>query len=108
MPVPPPVIRAWRPSSHLPSIAIPHWPMLVTVARRPRMKLAILETGRPPGGLADQFGDYPSMFRRMLGEGFDIDTFDVAAGELPADPAAYDAYLITGSPAGVYDPLPWI
>src|SRR5829696_5474410 len=72
------------------------------------MKLAILETGRPPGDLADRFGDYPSMFARTLGEGFEIRAFDVAAGELPADPAAYDAYLITGSPAGVYDPLPWI
>ena len=72
------------------------------------MKLAILETGRPPGNLADQFGDYPTMFARMLGDGFDIETFNVAASELPADPAAYDAYLITGSPAGVYDPLPWI
>ena len=72
------------------------------------MKLAILETGHPPGDLADQFGDYPAMFGRMLGDDFDIATFDVAAGELPTDPAAYDAYLITGSPAGVYDPLPWI
>jgi GMP synthase-like glutamine amidotransferase len=73
------------------------------------MKLAILETGRPPGDLAERFGDYPSMFARMLsGEGIDIESFDVAAGELPADPATYDAYLITGSPAGVYDPLPWI
>jgi GMP synthase-like glutamine amidotransferase len=72
------------------------------------MKLAVLETGRPPGDLADRFGDYPAMFARMLGDDFEIDTFDVAAGELPSDPAAYDAYLITGSPAGVYDPLPWI
>jgi GMP synthase-like glutamine amidotransferase len=72
------------------------------------MKLAVLETGRPPGDLADRFGDYPAMFARMLGDDFEIDTFDVAAGELPKDPAAYDAYLITGSPAGVYDPLPWI
>jgi GMP synthase-like glutamine amidotransferase len=72
------------------------------------MKLAILETGRPPAKLVERFGDYPTMFRRMLGAGFHIDSFDVAAGELPADPGAYDAYLITGSPAGVYDPLPWI
>lgn len=72
------------------------------------MKIAILETGRPPGELAERFGDYPAMFERMLGEGFDVETFDVAAGELPSDPAAHEAYLITGSPAGVYDPLPWI
>ena len=72
------------------------------------MKLAILETGRPPGDLVQRFGDYPSMFVRMLGGGFAIDTFDAAAGELPTDAREYDAYLITGSPAGVYDPLPWI
>jgi GMP synthase-like glutamine amidotransferase len=72
------------------------------------MKLAILETGRPPGDLEQKFGNYPSMFARMLGPEFQIETFDVAAGNLPADPAARSAYLITGSPAGAYDPLPWI
>lgn len=72
------------------------------------MKLGILETGRPPGDLSERFGSYPSMFAQMLGDGFEITTYDVAAGELPPDPAAHDAYLITGSPAGVYDPLPWI
>ena len=49
------------------------------------MKLAILETGRPPGKLAEQFGDYPAMFGEMLGPGFAVETFDVAAGELPGD-----------------------
>lgn len=72
------------------------------------MKLAILETGRPPAALVERFGDYPAMFERMLGSGFELARFDVAAGELPDDPSAHDAYLITGSPAGVYDPLPWI
>ena len=71
------------------------------------MKVAILETGRPPGNLADVFGDYPAMFARLLGPGFEIESFDVQAGELP-EPGAHAAYLITGSPAGVYDPLPWI
>jgi GMP synthase-like glutamine amidotransferase len=71
------------------------------------MKLAILETGRPPGDLAERFGDYPRMFADMLGEGFEIDTFDVQAGHFP-NPAGRDAVLITGSPAGVYEPLPWL
>ena len=31
-----------------------------------------------------------------------------AAGALPASPAACSAYVLTGSPAGVYDDLPWI
>ena len=72
------------------------------------MKLAILETGRPPGDLQARFGSYPAMFARMLGPEFDFESFDVQAGELPSDPHAHHAYLITGSPAGVYDPLPWI
>ncbi len=72
------------------------------------MKLAILETGRPPGDLAERFGDYPAMFARLLGPQFELEPFDIAAGELPTDPARHEAYLVTGSPAGVYDPLPWI
>jgi GMP synthase-like glutamine amidotransferase len=72
------------------------------------MKIAILETGRPPGDLAIEFGDYPSMFREMLGPEFDAVSFHVQSGELPDHPGEYPAYLITGSPAGVYDPLPWI
>ena len=71
------------------------------------MKVGILETGRPPGQLAEEFGDYPAMMRRMLGDGFEIESFDVQAGELP-DAGAHYACLLTGSPAGVYDPLPWI
>ena len=72
------------------------------------MKLAILETGRPPGKLAAEHGDYPTMFGRMLGPGFAIESFDVQAGDLPADADDFPAYLITGSPAGVYELLPWI
>jgi GMP synthase-like glutamine amidotransferase len=72
------------------------------------MKLAILETGHPPGDLASRFGNYPAMFTQMLGPEFEIENFNVPAGELPSDPTSHHAYLITGSPAGVYDLLPWI
>src|SRR5690348_1102898 len=71
------------------------------------MKVAILETGYPPGNLGDEFGDYPAMFASLLGPEFEIESFDVQAGHLPEEPV-HGAYLITGSPAGVYDPLPWI
>ena len=71
------------------------------------MKLAILETGRPPDKLAERFGDYPAMFARLLGDGFEIATFDAQRGQLPG-PADHYSYLITGSPAGVYEALPWI
>ena len=33
------------------------------------MKVAILETGRPPGNLADAFGDYPAMFAQAARPG---------------------------------------
>ena len=71
------------------------------------MKLAILETGRPPGDLAQRFGDYPKMFAEMLGPDFAVQSFDVTAGDFP-DPAAHDAILITGSPAGVYEEHAWL
>ena len=71
------------------------------------MRIAALETGVPPGDLAERFGDYPDMFERLLGLG-PMDRFDVERSHFPAAPQDYDAYLITGSPAGVYDPLPWI
>lgn len=72
------------------------------------MRLAILETGYPPGNLADEFGNYPQMFERLLGPDFEVSVYDVQAGELPAHHEDHPAYLVTGSPAGVYDPLPWI
>jgi len=71
------------------------------------MKVAILETGRPPGRLAAEFGDYPAMFADMLGPGFELQNFDVTSGMLPPR-GAHHAYLITGSPAGAYEELPWI
>jgi GMP synthase-like glutamine amidotransferase len=71
------------------------------------MKLAILETGRPPGDLAQRLGDYPKMFAEMLGPDFAVQSFDVTAGDFP-DPAAHDAMLITGSPAGVYEEHAWL
>jgi GMP synthase-like glutamine amidotransferase len=72
-----------------------------------RVKIAALETGVPPPPLADEFGSYPDMFAQLLGQGFEIESFDVQRGHFP-DAAAYDAFLVTGSPAGVYDRLPWI
>lgn len=72
------------------------------------MRLGILETGAPPSGLDAEFGDYPVMFRRLLGAGYDYRTFDAAAGELPDRPQACDAYVITGSPASAYEDAEWI
>ena len=71
--------------------------------------MGILKTGRPPKPAVERFGDYPAMFRRLLGEdAYAWRTYAVDEGELPADAAEQDAYLITGSSCGVYDPEPWI
>ena len=72
------------------------------------MSIGILETGRTPAHLVDQHGRYDTMMRRMLGSGFSATTYDVTSGELPLRAEAHDAYLITGSPAGVYDRFAWI
>jgi len=72
------------------------------------LKIGLLETGNPPGDLAETYGGYAAMFEALLGPEHTYRVYDVQKGELPADPAENDAYVITGSAAGVYDPLPWI
>lgn len=70
-------------------------------------RIAILETGAPPPSLAETHGDYPAMFRALLGDGYAFETFRAQAGEWP-EPEAFDAAVITGSAAGVYEEAPWI
>ncbi|MBU1539499.1 MAG: type 1 glutamine amidotransferase [Alphaproteobacteria bacterium] len=70
-------------------------------------RIAILETGAPPPAMAAAHGDYPAMFRDLLGEAFDFETFDVQAGQWP-EAGDFDAAIITGSAAGVYEDAPWI
>jgi len=73
------------------------------------MQIGILAAGRPPRALAPQFGDYPSMFQRLLdGRGYTWRTFDTPAGDYPERPEDCDAYIVTGAAAGVYDGDPWI
>lgn len=71
------------------------------------MEIGILRTGAPPGDLA-RFGRYDDMFGRLLGPDFTLRGYDVQAGELPSGGDAHPAFLVTGSAAGVYEPLPWI
>lgn len=72
------------------------------------MKIGILETGAPPPGLIEKFGDYGGMFRALLGPAHSYVSYDVAGGVLPERADEVQAYVITGSAAGVYDDLPWI
>jgi GMP synthase-like glutamine amidotransferase len=73
------------------------------------LRIAVLETGRPPEPLEPRFGRYPAMFEELLGTGGgrSFKGYAVTEGDWPA-PGEADAILVTGSPAGAYDPLPWI
>jgi len=72
------------------------------------LRLGVVKTGRPPRPAIAEFGTYPDMFMRLLGPDFDYRVYAVDEGEVPETPEACDAYLVTGSACGVYDPLPWI
>ena len=73
------------------------------------MKIGILKTGRPPRPAIPQFGTYPDMFMELLGrDAYDWRTYAADEGEYPAAPEDCDAYIVTGSAAGVYDDDPWI
>jgi GMP synthase-like glutamine amidotransferase len=75
------------------------------------MKITILETGRAPGRLAEDYPLYPDMFRALLTRadaGLTFETVALVDGARPPDPAGIEAALITGSPKGVYDETPWM
>lgn len=72
------------------------------------MTVGILQCGAPPEALVSEHGGFGAMVQRLLGPGRDTVIFDLTAEALPAGAAACDAYVLTGSPAGVYDDLPWI
>ena len=75
------------------------------------MKITIIETGRPPPAIRADWPGYPAMFETLISgadEGFTFETVAVVDGAPLPDPASLDAILITGSPAGVYDPEPWM
>ncbi len=75
------------------------------------MKITILEAGRAPGRLSEDYPRYPAMFVSLLSKADPSLRFDTVAlvdGASPPDPSACEAVLITGSPSGVYDSTPWM
>jgi len=74
-------------------------------------RLGLLETDTLYDALIDDYGSYGKMFAAFfdrLGGQLSYRHYQVQTGELPQHIDECDAYLITGSKAGVYDPLPWI
>lgn len=73
--------------------------------------LGLLQTGDVHRDLEAEHGAYPDMFMRLLQPAapeLRFETYRVVDGALPARVEACDAYLVTGSKFGVYDPEPWI
>lgn len=73
--------------------------------------LTIIETGQAPEAIRTDWPDYPAMFEALLKPhlpGWGFAAIHLSQGETLPDPAALDAILITGSPAGVYEDWPWM
>jgi GMP synthase-like glutamine amidotransferase len=80
------------------------------MAKNKGLKLALLNA--LPGHYIFE-GDKPDTekFKQVfdtLGAGFQYLVYDATAGDLPDSPEVADAFLVTGSPCGVYDNAPWI
>ena len=71
------------------------------------MTIGILLCGEIPATLEAKFGPYSGIIRTLLGPR-SATVFDVQNGQLPRSLSTCEAYVITGSNAGVYDGLPWI
>ncbi|MBI1393748.1 MAG: type 1 glutamine amidotransferase [Alphaproteobacteria bacterium] len=75
------------------------------------MKIAIVETGEPPLPLRTNSPGYATMMVDMLSPLMPAATYEarrIFAGEPPFAPTDADAFLVTGSPAGVYEDHDWI
>lgn len=79
------------------------------------MKLGILNAIHPEESRVNWGGSPVEAYIRFFeqaanhaGVSFEYTGYQVAQGQLPESPEANDAYVITGSPKGVYDDDPWI
>ena len=78
---------------------------------RGELCLGLLETDVLYPDLISDYTSYGTMFRQLLAEedaSLHFRHYQVTEGQLPERMDECDVYLITGSKAGVYDPLPWL
>lgn len=75
------------------------------------MRVGILTCGRVAENLRSEFGDYPGMFRRLLGSvapDLKFETYRAPIGEWPDSLDDCDGYVISGSKSSVFDEDDWI
>ena len=73
-----------------------------------RVGLLLADHVRP--GFRVIAGDYPDLFAALLAEqpGYELATFDLAAGQMPLDLDECDAWIVSGSRHSVYEDVGWI
>jgi GMP synthase-like glutamine amidotransferase len=75
------------------------------------MKIGILDTN-PPSAHSINWNKTPFdtyvRFLERAKPSFEYENYSVGIGEFPSSPGVCDAYLITGSPKGVYEPDLWL
>ena len=73
------------------------------------MNVGILQAGEPPDSLKKNYGNYNLMFKDLLAnQGFTFSTYEVFCNQFPSLVTEKEAWLITGSKHGAYEPLEWI
>lgn len=75
------------------------------------MRLALLVTNTDDSAFARARPDDAEKFRRLVGEvrpAWELHDIWLPRGEPPAGLGDFDGVMISGSPASVHDPLPWI
>ena len=75
------------------------------------MKLGILQSGEINPAIADGLPGYQDMYSALFADAdpsISVSYVPVRDGIFPTDLDAFDAYVVTGSPRGVYDDDTWI
>jgi GMP synthase-like glutamine amidotransferase len=76
---------------------------------RSTLRIGVLDAGGPSPELARRIGTSADWARRLLAdESYEFTSYDLTAGELPADPADCDVFVITGCGAPLDSDLAWM
>lgn len=74
-----------------------------------RRRICLYVTGSPSGPVLERYGDYFDWFSRLTAEhDVDLEAFDGTTGRLPDLAGDHDGVVITGSPASLTTPEPWM
>lgn len=73
-------------------------------------QIGIIEAGRPSSAVLEAYGNFPKMFARYFesAQNFAFQVFPVAEQNPFPTPNSCQAWIITGSPAGVYEDHAWM